>query len=510
MEQRNGAVPVDSGFRNRILANLPLAAVLAFCFVLRVVNLDYNGPFIDESFHSIVIAYGNVGYLTGEVFLYPLVSHTVHALSGLVGARFLSAVFGTLTVGCVYKLAEIVARRIVPTGEEAIVAFAAALVFGVSSPALFTSQFANYYAMSFLLFGLGLWSTAHGLERNRPAWLALGAVILVASYATRYLLLGYLPLALLYVVIHGRGARERRPVTRAFWLPLALAFLGYSLWNRDHILAAVAHAQASGTGLALDPTLELRLLVLREAAGRLAPAFLLATVGLVAAGARALRGGARRRTRLLDLAWLAAGSIAMVAYHVAYAHDLTMESNLTIAALFAAILAGLGLQPLVRRFAGPRRRVLGALLGAAALAAALVHARAIVAESQVWPDWRPVVAAARARGADSGVRVWSTADNGGMRNTWGIRRAYAPMSGNVWQLRTALGEGVDIHSPWYAVQTPVLLSRAQREEVAFVIGPMPFRRLGIGDRVYGYVVSDIVAVPHGPEVHILRNAKLPQ
>jgi hypothetical protein len=120
-----------------------------------------------------------------------------------------------------------------------------------------------------------------------------------------------------------------------------------------------------------------------------------------------------------------------------------------------------------------------------------------------------VIAAARARGVDRADSVWSTADNGGMLNTWGVRRAFPRMSGNVWHLRAELGERVDTGSPWFEPNVAVFVRRAKRENVDFIIGPMPYRKLGVGDRLTGFVVTDIVVVPHGPEVHILRNRSLP-
>jgi len=108
-------------------ADLPLLATLAAAFALRVFRLDYNGPFIDESFHSVAVAYGNARFLTGDVHLYPQLSSWVHEFAGLHGARVLSAVFGTATVACVYGLARVVAARLVPAEAVRVVALGAAV-----------------------------------------------------------------------------------------------------------------------------------------------------------------------------------------------------------------------------------------------------------------------------------------------------------------------------------------------------------------------------------------------
>jgi hypothetical protein len=495
--------------RSRVAEVAPLLSVLAVSFMIRVRDLAYNGPFIDEAFHSVASEYGNVPFLTGEVFLYPHLSHFLHAHWGLTGTRFVSVVFGTVTVGCVYKLAEIIARRFTDAAGVRVVAFASALVFGVSSSALFVSQFANYYAMSFLLFALGMWLTARGIERGGPLWLSLGAAALVGSYATRYVMLGYLPFAMLYVVYHANAAGAQRVGAKWFWISFVVLLVGYSGWNHEHIRAAVLHAHSSGIGMVSDPSLKVRLLVLWEAFGRLAPTAVLAAVGLFAAGRRALRdGSSHARRQRFDLAWLAAGALAMVLYHVVSCHDLTMESNLTVAAMFGAILAGLGIQHVASFFVTARQRVLGTVVAVAACVAALLHTYTIVGEDQIWPDWTPVVEAARARCTNPEHAIWSTADNGGMFNTWGIRQALSPMSGNVWHLRRDLGERVNVASPWYDLQGLHPLTRAAREEVAYVIGPMPQGGLRIGAHLNGYVVTDVVVVPHGPEVYIFRNARI--
>jgi len=491
--------------RVALRSTLPVVLGLAIAsLALRVLDLDYNGPFIDESFHAVVAAYGNVPHLTGDVLLYPQLSRLVHAHYGLVGARALSAVFGALTVACVFGIAAIVARRFVSDDAVVYVATGAAGLFAVSAPPLFVSQFANYYALSFLLFAFGCWATLRGLETGDRTALAIGAVAVVAACATRYLLLGFLPIALWVVAARTPGSGVRAP-RAAFWIPFACAFLAYTTWNHTHIVEALRHAQQSGTGVGGAGSLPQRWLVLREALGRTAPVMLLAGIGLVTTALRTWRGGAEEdRAQRFDVLWLAVGSLWMTGYHVAFAHDLTMESNLTVSLIFAAVLAGLGLHRIAAAVTPRTHGRLAWALLAAAVAATALHARPIVAEDQTWPDWRPVVAAAASRGAGDAAAIWSTADNGGMRNSWGVRAATAEMSGNVWQLRAAFGPGVDVGSAWRHPRIDELLRLARRSGVEFVIGPLPIRNLAVGQRVRGFVVTDVVDVPFGPAAYILR------
>jgi len=157
--------------RVALRSTLPVVLGLAIAsLALRVLDLDYNGPFIDESFHAVVAAYGNVPHLTGDVLLYPQLSRLVHAHYGLVGARALSAVFGALTVACVFGIAAIVARRFVSDDAVVYVATGAAGLFAVSAPPLFVSQFANYYALSFLLFAFGCWATLRWRGPSGHRW----------------------------------------------------------------------------------------------------------------------------------------------------------------------------------------------------------------------------------------------------------------------------------------------------------------------------------------------------
>ena len=502
------AAPVASTPPPRGRANLPLLAVLAAALGLRLCNLDFNGPFIDESFHAIAGLYGNARFLTGDVHLYPQISHWVHEFAGLIGARALSAVFGTLTVACVYGLAKVTATRLVRAGECRAVGLFAALVMALSAPALFISQFANYYALSVLLFALGLWLSLRGVERDDSISLALGAVALVASFATRFLLLGYLPVALLAVWAQASGRATRSTNLRVFWIVFAVAFGGYVGFHHAHILAAIGHAQQSGTSLDRVPSLRLRGLIVIEGVSRMLPAALLAGVGLAFHAVRVARAAApARRAALWTLAWLAIGFVWMTLYHVTFAHDLTMESNLAVSMVFGAVLAGLGAEALAAAMRGRIRRGVAIGLGVVAIAAATVHAVSIVAEDQTWPDWRPVVAAARERGVDRADSVWSTAHNGGMHSRWGVRGFASSMSGNVWQLRAALGPQVDIGSPWRYEPVPELLRQAAIQGVDFVIGPMPVSSLRIGARIRNFVVTDVVEVPNGPPCYILENTR---
>lgn len=200
----------------------------------------------------------------------------------------------------------------------------------------------------------------------------------------------------------------------------------------------------------------------------------------------------------------------MVLYHCTFAHDLTMESNLTLAVNFAAVPAGLGVHYLVTYTLAVRRRALALSLAAAlaaASAAGAFHTVSILRDDRTWPDWRPVVAAAHEQGVASARSIWSTADNGGMRNTWGVRRAAPQLAGNVWQLRSEFGSAVDVGSPWVRWETVELLQLAARREIDFVIGPLPFRNLRVNERVHGFIVAAIVHVPNGEACYVLRNAR---
>lgn len=197
--------------------NPVLLLILIISFGIRVYNLNYNSPFLDE---AIYLELGRqvfsgewkqedpYSWVGGNPLFYPTLS-AIFGIFGIVGSRFLNVILGTLSVFLIYyftknlKLSE--TRKI----NEIIGLISAAFLSVLSMP-IFLSRFAIYDMLSFTLFLLGLCLLQNVLTLKKPnLWqresrFFLAAVVFFLSFLAKYITLILFPIILIWIFIKSR------------------------------------------------------------------------------------------------------------------------------------------------------------------------------------------------------------------------------------------------------------------------------------------------------------------
>ncbi len=153
----------------RLERRMALLMILAVAWYLRAMNAAYSSAYMDE---SVYVLYGRM-FLARHFeapideplrwsfgwYLWPMLAAAADKIGGIVGVRELAALLGTVTVGAVYGFA----RRLF----SPVVGLAAAAMFALLAPAVYTSRIATRDSGALCLFALGLWAFTCALQGNR-------------------------------------------------------------------------------------------------------------------------------------------------------------------------------------------------------------------------------------------------------------------------------------------------------------------------------------------------------
>lgn len=299
---------------------------------------------------------------------YALIGFAVRLFgSNEFAARLVPAVAGTISVPALY----LIGRKLF--SERA--AILSAVLLAVSSYHIFFSQEARYYTLMMLLSMLAMWCAFVGLERNSRKWL-IGAVLLLALAGWTHWTAGLaLPAPALYAL--WRSRKKGRPAGIR-WSNLAILFAPFVavgiLFARS-ILSFLAGWQAK-SGFSIGRCA----LTAAKLADRYEPAALICA----AVAAWMLLQQRDRRGKWL-LSWALAPS-ALVILFVGFAEG---GSRFALVALPAfLLLAGKGLDILIRYAADDRRKVAWLLAGVVILSLGLKDALYFTVERGQRPRWR--------------------------------------------------------------------------------------------------------------------------
>lgn len=208
-----------------------LLIILAGAFWLRGHDPLYNTAFMDETFH---VRYGRMFLANHFEYPFAMPLHWVFSwylwgifavlaerAGGITGLRLMSACFGTLTVLAVYGFA----RRL----YSADTGLAAAAMFALLSPAIFSSRIATYDCGAVFFLAVGLWLYVRAWqEMADQVWLWAASVFFIV-FLCKYIMALYFPLLVLAAMRKGR-----RPFL-VFSLPLALFCAGYAWYYRSDL-----------------------------------------------------------------------------------------------------------------------------------------------------------------------------------------------------------------------------------------------------------------------------------
>lgn len=306
-----------------------------------------------------------IGYPVG----YFLIGLTVNAFGATeFAARILPALFGVAGVIALF----LVGRRMF--SERA--GFLAALLLALSSFSIFYSQYARYYTILGLLSMLGMWMAWEGIECNRKGWTAGGAAFMALACWTHWTAGLLIPALAAYALWSYRGERPRGlnlPNLAILFGPFILGGLAFS----PHLLEFFRNWGGGGFSLSRAALMVLKL------ADRMEPAAILC--GIPAAWLFIATGDHRGKW-LLTYAFV---PCIITVLFVGFAHG---GSRFAYAALPAfMLLAGAGLDILIRFGKGKGHKAAWALVGLACLSLSVRSFQYFTVEQGQRPRWKEAV-----------------------------------------------------------------------------------------------------------------------
>jgi len=218
-----------------------LALVLIISFLLRVVNLNYNSPFNDEAVYIVIgkmgvferdwFSYGAKQWMAGFPYFYPTLTALSYVTGGIVGSRFLSVMFGIMSIEAVYVISSLMAKD---DGRKYVSGLVAAAVLGGASVSLYVSRLATYDIPSFSFFFLGLAALVWALKTQNAngKWFFISSSFLFFSFLAKIITGIYIPI----LVVYSFWKVRKNKVAYEFWkkyffLPLALFLAIYMIFN---------------------------------------------------------------------------------------------------------------------------------------------------------------------------------------------------------------------------------------------------------------------------------------
>ncbi|MFD6529931.1 ArnT family glycosyltransferase [Streptomyces sp. NPDC060184] len=374
--------------RRRTWVGRALLACLLLVQALLSLRL-HNSAFEDEAlyvyaghamighlFHGMPEYGGFASYFSGSPALYPVLAAWVDSAAGLTGVRLMSLAFMLGSTGLLHSFT----RRLF--NERT--ALLAAGVFAVTQSTLFLGNFATYDAMALFLLALTAWI----LVRVAPGHWALplaAAPVAALTVGVKYASALYLPtVALLLVLVahEGLGGREALRRGAVFTAGVCL-LLGAGLLTTDYLEAirSTTTERAHGTA-SLWP-------LLWDCARWGGLLFALAGLGTVLYTRRAGLGevpgrvpdGPPRRWRLALGVLLTGTALLAPAYQIHLQTSISLHKHIGYGLLFAAPMAGVGLN----RLMGAHFRFPQVVIAVGVLA--LTFGMSQSAENYgVWPD----------------------------------------------------------------------------------------------------------------------------
>lgn len=338
------------------LTKVALGAILLLSLAVRLHDLTYNVPFIDELLNFEISSIGNAEFIASDSRIWGVLCRLAYDAGGIQGSRALNAVLGTFSVFAIFSFALHFYRLLGITRGEEFSALLAALIFSFSTPTLFTSVLATHDALALLWFITGLSLLVAGLRLQNRQTLLSAAFAIFLSFAARYfmfvlspaiVLLTHAPLGLL-------NRTQRRLVERWFYLP-SLSFVAlYAAFDYRHMYKTIS------LGARLSGQISERSYMLVSSALLLftwSVVLLLLLAPLLRrwVGARFLPEDARQRVGAL---FLLLSMLMLPAVQLITCSDFGSEKNLSYAVLFAALLFGLLVTPCVTAWHSQRMRLL--------------------------------------------------------------------------------------------------------------------------------------------------------
>ena len=228
------------------LPTAPLILIIVISFLIRIYSLNYNSPFLDEAQYLVLgkkVLAGHwqeanpFSWVGGMPLFYPPLS-AIFGNFGILGARMLNVLLGTLSVYLMYEFSKSLVLSSKERANE-IIGLVSASFLGVLAIPIYLSRLAIYDMLSFTFLLLGFTFLQKALViknpglRQRDNRFFLAATAFFLSFMAKYVTIIFFPLVLLWALYHSRKLEKTVFSTflSYFAAPLVIATTAYLALN---------------------------------------------------------------------------------------------------------------------------------------------------------------------------------------------------------------------------------------------------------------------------------------
>jgi hypothetical protein len=220
-----------------------LGFVLCIALEMRLYQLNYNSPFLDEAAYIVIgrqILDGHFGagiealtWMGGFPFFYPLFSAGAYVLGGIVASRIIVACLGTVLTYLIYRFTNQL-TLLTTTWQNRMAGIIAAAWFATSTIPLAFERLAIYDTLCFFLFLFGICMLHKALYEGERRHYMAAAMLFILSFLAKYITVMYLPIICIFTIFLSYiigGKQGLKVILLYFCLPITFCLGGYILLN---------------------------------------------------------------------------------------------------------------------------------------------------------------------------------------------------------------------------------------------------------------------------------------
>jgi hypothetical protein len=234
---------MHSILKSKVFLNTLLGIILLLAFGLRVFNLNYNSPFLDEAIYiqigldtlsgQIEQTLESSSWVGGFPLFYPFLSASFFSLGGIFLTRLFNVILGVVSVFLIYYFT----KQLMLFKEEhsnKLSGIIAASLMAVLAIPISLSRLANYDALSFTLFLLGITLLHKAIFSGERFLYPTSVVTLFLSFLAKYITAIFFPFLLLipvYLAIRSRNSDIVWGIVQYFCTPFLFLIGIYAFFN---------------------------------------------------------------------------------------------------------------------------------------------------------------------------------------------------------------------------------------------------------------------------------------
>jgi 4-amino-4-deoxy-L-arabinose transferase-like glycosyltransferase len=228
--------------KNLASLNITLLLLIIFAFGIRIYNLNYNSLFFDEAtyirlgkefFYGTIDSTGAYSWVGGMPIVYPPISAIGYMLGGVIGARLINVLLGTITVYLVYIFIKQL-QFFKNNSENSLSGVFGALLFSVFPLTIHLSRIAIYDMLSFTLFISGivfLQKFIYGEKYNSNYIWSLFSFFV--SFLAKYSVLMFFPFIFLIITVYVWRVNKKRIEEVILFILILSSIIGFYLYSHS-------------------------------------------------------------------------------------------------------------------------------------------------------------------------------------------------------------------------------------------------------------------------------------